>query len=134
MHAANESRKFSPAKLLTQWATVVRLLFGGLMAYGGVMHFTVATSSYNDTFLNAIDASGFMWQEIGIVNFVAGVALLLNRRVALASIALFPISLNIFLLHAFNADPAGLSIGIPILGLNLALLYVVRDSWRGLLR
>jgi hypothetical protein len=115
------------------WADAVRVVFGGIMAWGGVMHFTVDQKIWKSDLLNAMANSGFLWREIGIVNLIAGVALLVNKQVPLALLALAPITLNIFLHHATRLDPSGLTIGIPVIVLNAILLFVYRASYRGLI-
>jgi hypothetical protein len=113
------------------WSGAVRILFGGIMAWGGVMHFTVDQKIWKSDLLNAMAESGFLWREIGVVNIVAGMALLANKQVPLALLALAPIALNIFLHHAFRLDLSGLTIGVPVLALNAILLFVYRSSYRG---
>jgi hypothetical protein len=119
-------------KSLPQWAGPIRLLFGALIAWGGVMHFTVDQAVWKSDLLNAMAASGFLWREIGIVNIVAGVALLANRATPLAVAVLLPITFNIFLFHAWRLDPFGLTIGVPVIVLNLALIYAYRSTYRPL--
>lgn len=120
-------------KALPTWFAPVRFLLGAIMAWGGVMHFTVDQKIWNSHLLDAMAESNFLWREIGIVNIVAGVALLANRGVPLAAAALAPITLNIFLFHLFRLDPFGLTIGVPVIVLNGFLLFGVRHAFSGLL-
>jgi putative oxidoreductase len=83
--------------------------------------------------MDALAESGYMWREVGIVNMACGVCLLLNRWSALAAAALLPITLNIFLLHLWRLDAFGLTIGVPVFGLNLALLFGIRAKYANLL-
>jgi hypothetical protein len=115
------------------WYRPLTLLFGGLMTWGGVMHFTVDQRIWHSELLDVMAASGFMWREVGIVNIVAGAALIANRFTALALAALLPITLNIFLLHASRHDLWGLTIGVPVLAMNTLLLWTKRESYRALL-
>jgi hypothetical protein len=120
--------------MITSWARPVEMLFGGLMAWGGVMHFTVDQKVWNSPLLNAMADSGFLWREIGIINFVGGIALLSHRFMPLALAMLFPITANIFLHHLTRLDLSGLTIGVPVLALNLVLLWVYRSSYASLFR
>jgi putative oxidoreductase len=115
------------------WVVPVRLVLGGLMVWGGVMHFTVDQKIWRSSLLDAMADSKFLWREIGIVNLVAGIALLTGRGVPLAAAVLAPITFNIFLFHAFRLDPFGLTIGVPVAALNAALLFGIREAYSGLL-
>jgi hypothetical protein len=98
------------------------------MAYGGVMHFTVDQRIWQSDLLNAMADSNFMWREIGIINAVAGLALLANRFTLLATLCLFPITINIFLFHLFRLDAFGLTIGVPVFALNGAMFVALRSQ------
>jgi putative oxidoreductase len=111
----------------------VRVLYGVLMAWGGVMHFTVDQKVWKSELLDAMADSGFLWREIGLVSLIAGVALISNRFVPLAVLVLAPIAFNIFLFHAFRLDPYGLTIGVPVAVLNAILLFGYRSSFSSLL-
>jgi putative oxidoreductase len=121
------------SRTLAPWVLFVRLLLGGIMAWGGVMHFTVDEHIWKNALMNAMAESGFLWREIGILNVVAGTALLLNRYTAVATLVLLPITTNIFLLHLWRHDAFGLTIGVPVLALNSALLYGLRERYRALI-
>ncbi len=116
----------------SNWIPPIRLLLGAIMSWGGVMHFTVDQKIWKSDLLDAMARSGFLWREIGFVNIVAGVALLANRGVPIALVVLAPITFNIFLFHLWRLDPFGLTIGVPVIALNLALLYAFRDVYRPL--
>lgn len=115
-------------------AGLVRVALGALMAWGAVMHFTVDQRVWKSDLLDSMAHSGFLWREIGIINIAAGVALLMNRCIPAATLALAPITFNIFLFHAFRHDVYGLTIGIPVFALNIALLVAHRTSYVALLR
>jgi putative oxidoreductase len=65
------------------------------------------------------------------VELICSLSLLSGRYVALSSVVLFPIVLNIFLFHAFLA-PEGLVIAILLLLGNLFLAYVYREKYKPL--
>jgi putative oxidoreductase len=114
-------------------ADTARLLFGGLMAIGGVMHFTTDQRVWKSPLLDAMADSGFLWREIGIVNLVAGIALVAGWYSPLAALVLAPISLNIFIFHLWRHDLFGLTIGVPVLVLNAIVLFNYRHIYRPLL-
>ena len=73
-----------------------------------------------------------MWELIGIVNMVAGLALVIGRFVPLALIVLAPISLNILLIHLANPGTSGIPIGLTIGGLQIAVSWLYWPEFRGL--
>ncbi len=96
------------------WVAPVRLLLGGIMAWGGA-------------------ASGYLWREIGAVNIVAGLALMANKGTPLAVAALTPICINVFLFHLWRRDAYGLTIGVPVVALDLLLVFALRAKYLPLL-
>jgi hypothetical protein len=123
-------KKLSNMKIIN---TLARISFGILIAYGGVMHFTVDVHIWKNAFLNAIFDTHYLWQVIGVFNLVFGVFLLFNRFVLLSILALLPITFNIFIYHAHYQMDGGLFIGIPIFGLNLFLIVQYRLYFKSFL-
>ena len=112
--------------------TTLQMAFGFLMFTGGVMHFTIPAERWNVPLIDALKASGYMWELIAVVIMVAGLALLLGRFVPLALIVLAPISLNILLLHLFNPGAGGIPIGLAIAGLQIAVSWLYWPEFRPL--
>ena len=83
-------------------------------------------------FVMGLAASGYIMYVVKVIELVCGIALLFGRFVPLASVVIFPITLNIFLFHAFLA-PDGLIMGIVMLAGNLLLFYRHRDSYGSML-
>jgi putative oxidoreductase len=110
-----------------------RLLLGLLAAYGGVLHFTMNVSVWKNSFLSSLEQTNYLWQIIGIINFVSGVFLILNRYKILALLMLLPITFNIFLFHIFFFTTEGLFIGIPMFALNVWCLWQNRLSLKFLI-
>jgi hypothetical protein len=107
--------------------------FGLLMLTGGVMHFTIDPARWGLVFIDAMHASGYLWTIVGIVNIVAGAALLVRRGVPLMLLVLLPISVNVLLLHLWNPAAGGIPIGIVLMSLNLWLIWSYRVAYRELL-
>jgi putative oxidoreductase len=112
--------------------TTLQMAFGFLMFIGGIMHFTIPTERWNLPLIDALKATGYMWELIGVVIMIAGLALLLGRFVPLALIVLAPISLNILLVHLFNPGAGGIPIGLTIGGLQIAVSCLYWPEYRGL--
>jgi uncharacterized membrane protein YphA (DoxX/SURF4 family) len=115
-------------------AVVPRLLLGFLAAYGGVLHFTMDVSVWKNPFLTSLYQTGYLWQIIGVINFVAGVLLIINRFPTAALLLLLPITFNILLYHIFFFTPEGLYIGIPMFVLNAWCIWQHRLSFKPLLQ
>jgi hypothetical protein len=112
--------------------TTLQMVFGFLMFSGGIMHFTIPAERWNVPFIDALKATGYMWELIAVVITVGGLSLLLGRFVPLALIVLAPISLNILLIHLFNPSAGGIPIGLAIGGLQIAVSWLYRHEFRSL--
>ena len=69
---------------------------------------------------------------VGIVEVVAGLALLLNKYGALLSIILMSVSVNAVLFHAV-LDPGNVLPAAVLLLLNIIMLYGYKDKYKALL-
>ena len=76
-------------------------------------------------FEGALFKAGYLFPFFKVIEIVAGVFLLINRYAAFFALVIFPITLNIFLFHAF-LGPSGLVLGLPMLLINLFLGYAYR--------
>jgi hypothetical protein len=84
---------------------------------------------------NAIFASGYVIPAILVVYFLSGASFVSNRFVPLASIILFPVSLNILLFHAMlNPTPRSLTIASALFAANIYMLFHARAAFRPLLQ
>ena len=63
-----------------------------------------------------------------IIETVSGLLLLINKYTALVLVVIFPVTLNIFLFHAF-LEPQGLPLAVPMLLINLFLGYAYRKYY-----
>ena len=79
-----------------------------------------AMSPQATAFSGGLYGSGYFFQYMKVIEIVSGLFLLINRYTALFILALFPISLNIFLFHTMLA-PAGIPVGSAVIILNLFL-------------
>jgi len=69
---------------------------------------------------------------VGIVEIVAGAALILNKYGALMTLILMSISVNAVLFHA-TLDPGGIGGAAALLVLNIAVIIGYKDKYKDLL-
>jgi putative oxidoreductase len=110
----------------------LQIALGLLMVAGGIMHFTVDPARWHLPLIDALKATGYMWELIAAINVLGGAALLVNRFVPLALIVLAPISLNILLIHLANPGAGGIPIGLVIGGLQIAVSWLYWPEFRKL--
>jgi len=84
-------------------------------------------------FREGLEASGYLMPTVKIMELLCAFAFLAGCFVPLATVVIFPITLNIFMYHLF-LDPAGLSVGIVLLVGNLFLAYACRKHYRGIFK
>ncbi len=80
-------------------------------------------------FMDGVHATGYLLTLIKITELVCSLSFLSGRYTTLATIAIFPISLNIFLYHLFVA-PEGLPVAIFVFASNLFLAYNFRERYK----
>jgi putative oxidoreductase len=83
-------------------------------------------------FMDGIMATRYFMPLLKVTELVCGLALVTGRFVPLATVIIFPITLNILLYHAFVA-PEGLPVAIPLILANLFLAYACRKNYQMLL-
>ena len=69
---------------------------------------------------------------VGLVEVVAGLALLFNKYAALMSVILMSVSVNIILYH-LSLDINNIAPGIAVFVLNVIMLYGYKDKYKDLL-
>ena len=84
------------------------------------------------TFNEGIGAANYFMPMLKSIELICGLALISGRFVPLATVVLFPITVNIFLFHTF-LGPEGLPVAIFLLAGNLFLAYVNRKKYEPLL-
>ena len=121
------------------FATGFRLVFGAVLLFWTVLGLTgwepppVAEDAL--VLRDAIFSSGYLIPTVLTVYFLAGISFLSNRFVALASVILFPVSLNIFLFHSImNPNLRSLSIAGALIIANSIMLFEHRSALHELLK
>lgn len=83
------------------------------------------------TFNEGLEASGYIMTLVKLIELFCGLAFVTGFYVALANVIIFPIVVNIVLVHAFLA-PEGLPIAIALLLGNLFLAYRHKEKYNAL--
>lgn len=114
-------------------AIIVRILIGLMF----VMAFTMITfnlapqpklTGNAQLFMTGMMAAKYFMPLLMWTEFVCGLAFLIGRFVPLATVVIFPVTLNILLYHIF-VDPAGLGVAVPLILGNLFLAYYYRKHY-----
>jgi uncharacterized membrane protein YphA (DoxX/SURF4 family) len=118
-------------------ATIIRVLMGLLFIFSAVVVLfklvpTPPMEGKVKLFNEGIEASGYFMPFLKVIELVAGLALVIGRFVPLATIVIFPITINILLFHMFLA-PEGLPVAIFLVLGNLFLAYYYRQNYQSLL-
>lgn len=116
---------------------VVRILLGLMFLFASVAFFfklapqpEVAGSM--KVFSEGMEASVYLMPVVKVIELLCAIAFLSGRFVPLATVMIFPITVNIVLVHAFLA-PEGLPLAIGLLMANLFLAYAYRKNYETLL-
>jgi len=113
---------------------IVRVLLGALFLFASVAFFLQLfpqpeMQGNMKLFNEGIAASGYIMQLVKAIELVVGLAFVIGFFVPLATAVIFPISVNILLVHAF-LDPKGLPVAIFVIAANLFLAYYYRDKYK----
>jgi putative oxidoreductase len=117
---------------------VLRVLVGALFAFSGVNKLVPLISPPGDlppaagAYLAALAATGYTLPLLGVVEVLAGGALIAGYFVPLALVVLAPLVINIALFHTVLA-PA-LPMVLFLVAAELYLAWAYRDAFAGVLR
>lgn len=92
-----------------------RIMLGTLFIYGGIQKFTPKPPTVESAitenlpphvvkikaYIGGLKQTGYFWPMLGVAEIVAGILLISQYLSLLGAIILIPITLNIFLFHAF---------------------------------
>lgn len=119
---------------------IARILLGLIFLIFGINQFVQVMDSIvhfplldrkADNYLMTLSRAEYFFPCLKILEMLCGISLLANRFTALFLIALFPITLNMFLFEVFLGQQL-LPLGITVLGLNVFLLIAYRKNYKGL--
>jgi putative oxidoreductase len=111
----------------SKFTMIVRILLGViLMVFGSnkFLHFIPMEMPSGNAaeFMQILDASGYFFQMLGVVEVCIGAMLLCKQWVPFGILLLAPISFNILLYHICFGVP-GLWIALLVLTLNIIMIY-----------
>jgi putative oxidoreductase len=118
---------------------IVRTLLGALFVFSAVVIlFNIPMeqpklSPEATAFMTGLMGSGYFIKLLKITELICGLLLIVNRWAPLATVALFPISVNIFFYHVFLTEPKDIPMAVIVLLANLFLAYAYRKNYVGLL-
>ena len=118
-------------------AIIVRVLMGLMFVFSAAVFFfklipVPEMTGPIKTFNQGLAASGYFMPFLKAVETIAGLALIAGLFVPLATVVIFPITINIFLVHLFLA-PEGIPIAIFMFAGNLFLAYYYRKHYTSML-
>lgn len=126
------------SKIKTVSVVAARIVLGLIYFVFGLnffLHFLPTPPSSGgvaDAFVGGLFQSGYFFPMLKGIEVILGAFLLIRLFVPLTLVILMPISLNIFLFHAFlSSDQMGMSILMVVLHLYLAWAY--RDYYKALI-
>lgn len=79
-------------------------------------------------FMEGVNATGYLLPLIKITELVCGIAFVSGRFVALASVVIAPVIVNIFLFHLL-VDRSGLPVAVFLVLANLFVAYANREKY-----
>jgi putative oxidoreductase len=116
---------------------ICRILLGLIYLVFGLdyfLHFipyqpnhTGAAAAFKDGLMAAV----YFYPMMKFIQIAGGISLLINRYAPFSAVALFPISLNVFLFHTILV-PSGWFMGVLLIVPNLFLGYAYRKYYNGM--
>jgi putative oxidoreductase len=114
---------------------VIRVLLGGMYLFASIPYFLKimpaempAMTADQTTFMAGITASVYLMPLIKATELVSGILLLIGRTAPLGALIVFPVTLNIFLYHAF-LGPKELPMVAVMLIFNVLLFFAYRQKY-----
>jgi len=113
---------------------IVRVLLGLMYLFASVVYFINYTpeapklSADQTTFMAGVMASVYLMPLIKVTELVSAILLLIGRTAPLGAIIIFPVTLNIFLYHAF-LGPQQLPMVAVMLIFNIFLLFAYHKKY-----
>ena len=115
---------------------IIRILFGSLLLFSSIAYFLNLFPQPQliggmKTFSDGIEAAKYLMPLVKAIELICGLAFVFNRFLPLATILIFPISLNILGVHIFLASE-GLPVAIFILVANVFLAFRNKEYYKSL--
>jgi putative oxidoreductase len=112
---------------------IARIIMGAIFTLFSLMYFLRLMPAQElhgaaGTFMTGLFSSGYLLNVVKAIELLCGIALITGQFVPLATVVIFPITLNIFLYHAFLM-PGNVAISVVLLVLNLFLAYTNKAKY-----
>ena len=112
---------------------IVRILMGLIFVFSAIVVLfklvpTPPLTGNVKTFNDGLAATGYFMTFLKGLELVCGLVLISGFFTPLVTVVIFPITVHIFLFHAFMA-PEGIAVPIFMLGGNLFLAYYYRKTY-----
>lgn len=119
-------------------ALIVRILLGLMMVVFGLnkfLHFMPMPemSPSMGAFMGALMDTGYLMMVVAFLEIAGGVLLLINKKIAIALLLLFPVMINAFLAHLF-LDPAGIGGSLIAVVMIIFLFFNNKKSFDPILK
>lgn len=116
---------------------IVRVLLGLMFLLGSLAFFfklgpQPELKGNMKLFMDGVQATGYFMPLLKATELLCGLAFVAGRFVPLATVVIFPVTLNILLFLLFVA-PEGQIMGVLIMAANLFLAYAYRKNYATLL-
>ena len=116
---------------------IIRILMGLMFAFASIAFFFKLVDAPEQTgsvkiFNDGISASIYLMPTVKVFELICAIAFLSGRFVPLATVVIFPITLNILLFHVF-LEPSGLPVALLLMLGNLFLAFYYRDKYKSML-
>lgn len=116
---------------------IIRVLLGLLFVFASGSYFLDLVPQPElagdmKTFNEGLDAAAYVMPIVKSLELICGLAFLIGRFVPLATVVIFPITVNILGVHTFLA-PEGLPIAVFVFLTNLFLVYRNWSHYKGML-
>ena len=118
---------------MKNFTTIIRIILGALILFSGANKFGhwLNASFMHDAMawvLHLFDiGGGFIIYCIGLLEIIVGIALIVNKFVTLAAMALLPLMVSIIIFHMF-LDLKGIGIALVVFAMNIYLVFENRDK------
>lgn len=113
---------------------IIRVLLGLLFAFASITFLFKLVpqpelSGAQKVFMDGMNASVYMMTTVKLIELICAIAFITGFFVPLATVVIFPISLNILLFHVF-VTTEGLPVAIFVIAANLVLAWTYRDKYK----
>jgi len=114
---------------------VIRVLLAGMYLFASIPYFLKimpgempAMTADQMTFMTGITASVYLMPLIKGTELISGILLLIGRTAPLGALLIFPVTLNVFLYHAF-LGPKELPMVAVMLIFNMFLFFAYKQKY-----